>query len=64
MERNGGVAPTREQVLRAIAASTTPNTPLGPISFNKLGDVTTPVVSMWIVRDGQFVFLTQERAKL
>jgi branched-chain amino acid transport system substrate-binding protein len=64
MEHNGGVAPSREQVLRAISASSTPNTPLGPISFNKLGDVTTPVVSMWIVRDGQFVFLSQERAQL
>ena len=64
MERNGGVAPSREEVLRAIASSSTPGTPLGPISFNKVGDVTTPVVSMWVVRDGQFEFLTQERARL
>lgn len=64
MERNGGVAPSREDVLRAIASSTTPKTPIGPISFNKLGDVTTPVVSMWEVRNGQFVFLSQERAQL
>jgi len=64
MERNGGVAPSREEVLRAIASSTTSNTPIGPISFNKLGDVTTPVVSMWVVRNGQFVFLSQERAQL
>jgi len=62
MERNGGVPPSREEVLRAIAASNTPNTPLGPIAFNKNGDVTTPVVSIWIVRNGQFVFLTQIRA--
>jgi branched-chain amino acid transport system substrate-binding protein len=64
MEHNGGVAPSREDVLRAIARSNTPITPLGPISFNTRGDVTTPVVSMWIVRDGQFVFMSQERAQL
>jgi branched-chain amino acid transport system substrate-binding protein len=64
MERNGGVAPSREEVVRAIASSVTADTPLGPTSFNVHGDVTTPVVSMWVVRDGQFVYLSQERAQL
>jgi len=64
MERNGGVPPTREEVARAIAASTTPDTPLGSIAFTVDGDVTTPVVSMWTVRRGAFLFIEQERKAL
>lgn len=64
METNGGVAPTREQVVDAIAHSTTPNTPLGPMSFTREGDVTTPVVSFWTIRNGKFVFLSQQHKVL
>ena len=64
MERNGGVPPTREEVARAIAASTTPDTPLGSIAFTVDGDVTTPVVSMWTIRRGAFLFIEQERKAL
>jgi branched-chain amino acid transport system substrate-binding protein len=64
MEKNGGVAPTREQVARAVAASVTPDTPLGSIAFTHEGDVTTPVVSMWVIRKGAYVFIEQERKAL
>lgn len=64
METNGAVPPTREQVVDAIAKSTTPNTPLGPISFDAAGDVTTPVVSFWTVKGGKYVFLSQQRKVL
>jgi branched-chain amino acid transport system substrate-binding protein len=64
MEKNGGVLPTREEVARAVAASVTPDTPLGSIAFTTDGDVTTPVVSMRVVRNGAFVFIEQERKAL
>lgn len=64
MERNGGVPPTREEIVHEIASSTVQDTPLGPISFDTDGDVTTPVVSIWEVRHGAFAFIMQQRKAL
>lgn len=64
MESNGGVPPTRQQVVDEIAHSTTPDTPLGSISFTPQGDVTTPVVSFWTVKAGRYVFISQQRKVL
>lgn len=64
MEKNGGVPPTREQVAAAIGSSAVPDTPLGSVAFTRDGDVTTPVVSMWTIRHGQFVFIAQQREAL
>jgi branched-chain amino acid transport system substrate-binding protein len=64
MQHNGGVPPTRAQVVRQIASSVTADTPLGTIAFTPQGDVTAPVVSIWTIKNGQFVFLTQERKAL
>jgi branched-chain amino acid transport system substrate-binding protein len=62
MEKNGGVPPTREAVAREIGTSITPDTPIGPVSFTASGDMKSPVVSMWIVRRGKFVFVSQTGA--
>ena len=64
MLSNGGVPPTRQQVVDEIAHSTTPDTPLGSITFTPEGDVTTPVVSFWTVKAGKFVFISQQRKVL
>jgi branched-chain amino acid transport system substrate-binding protein len=64
MQRNGGVPPARADVVRAIERSKTPGTPLGDVSFTSQGDITTPVVSMWLVRGGRFTFLSQQRERL
>ncbi len=64
LARSGGAPPTRAQVVQAIAASTTSDTPIGPVAFDRDGDITTPVVSMWVVRDGKYVFLSQTRTKI
>src|SRR5215472_1217757 len=64
MESNGGVPPTRQQVVDEIARSTTADTPLGSISFTPQGDVTTPVVSFWTVKGGKYVFISQQRKVL
>ena len=64
MEHNGGVPPRRDQVARAIASSVTPDTPLGSVAFDRNGDVTTPVVSIWTIRNGQYVFIAQQRKVL
>ena len=64
MEKNGGIPPTREQVVQAIASSHTADTPLGPVAFTPQGDITTPVVSIWEVYQNMFVFITQQRKEL
>jgi branched-chain amino acid transport system substrate-binding protein len=64
MEKNGGAPPTRAQVVKAIATSVVPDTPLGSIAFTGEGDVTTPVVSIWTIRQGQFVFIAQQTEAL
>jgi branched-chain amino acid transport system substrate-binding protein len=61
MEKNGGVPPTREEVVRAVRAAVTSGTPLGPIAFTSSGDITSPIVSMWTVKGGAFVYITQLR---
>lgn len=65
MEKNGGAPPTREAVVREIGTSEAPNTPIGPVAFTPSGDMKSPVVSMWIVYRGKFVFVSQsgERAR-
>lgn len=64
MQKNGGALPTREELVHAIAASKTPDTPLGSISFTRNGDLTTPLVSMWTVKNQKFVFLSQDQKAL
>ncbi|HXW76891.1 MAG TPA: hypothetical protein VEJ20_05715, partial [Candidatus Eremiobacteraceae bacterium] len=64
MSRNGGVPPSREDVVHEIATSTFAATPLGSIAFTHEGDVTTPVVSIWTIKNGQYVFLSQQKKAL
>ncbi len=64
MERNGGVPPKREEVVRAIARLVARATPLGDVSFTPQGDITTPVVSVWIVRNGRFTFIGQQKKRV
>lgn len=61
MERNGGVPPTREQIIAAIGGSMTKDTPIGPIAFDGNGDMVRPFVSIWTIRDGKFVFIAQQQ---
>ena len=64
MGKNGGVPPKRQALAQAIAASLTTNTPIGKVAFTSSGDIATPLVSMWVVRNGQFAFISQRSTSL
>ena len=62
-ERRGGPLPSRASVV-AHVASTKLDTPIGPISFDKNGDVTNPVLSLYGFKNGQSYFIQQIQLKL
>lgn len=58
-----GALPSRASVVSNVA-STKLNTPIGPISFDKNGDVTNPVLSLYGFKNGQPYFIRQIQLKL
>ena len=60
---NGNKMPTRDQVLKNVAATTSFASPIGPIGFDKDGDLTSPVLSLWTVKGGKGVFVNQINLK-
>jgi len=56
---NGNKMPTREQVLKNVAATKDLSTPIGPVGFDKDGDLTSPVLSLWTIKNGKPVFYNQ-----
>lgn len=63
IEENGGKLPTRMQVLQAVAQTSSLKTPIGPISFDKQGDLTSPVLSLYQIRNAKPSFITQLNLK-
>ena len=59
----GGAVPARAAVVARVA-STKLDTPIGPISFDKNGDVTNPVLSLYGFKNGQSYFIRQIQLKL
>jgi len=59
----GGAMPSRAAVVTRVA-STKLDTPIGPISFDKYGDVTNPVLSLYGFKDGQPYFIRQVQLKI
>jgi branched-chain amino acid transport system substrate-binding protein len=55
--------PSRASVVTNVM-STKLNTPIGPISFDKNGDVTNPVLSLYGFKNGQPYFIRQIQLKL
>jgi branched-chain amino acid transport system substrate-binding protein len=62
-ERRSGPLPSRAGVVARVA-STKIDTPIGPISFDKNGDVTNPVLSLYGFKNGQSYFIRQIQLKL
>ncbi len=58
-----GALPARTAVVGNVA-STRLETPIGPISFDKFGDVTNPVLSLYGFKNGQSYFIRQIQLKL
>ena len=54
---NGGGAPTRAQVLDAVAHGTFNDGITGHYSFDAYGDAISPMMSIWKVQNGQWTYL-------
>ena len=59
IQANGGNAPSREQVITALAATSNYNGLTGVISFNNEGDPTAPVLQIQQNKSGTWTFLKQ-----
>jgi len=55
----GNKMPTRDAVLRAVAATKNLDTPIGKISFDHNGDTTNPILSAYEIVGGKPVFRKQ-----
>ncbi len=54
-----GAMPTRDAVLKAVAATKGFDSPIGPITFNKDGDRTGGAMSLYKIQGGKTVFVNQ-----
>src|SRR6185312_1672656 len=59
MKADGGKVPTRAQVLKNVAATNDFETPIGKIGFDKYGDTTSPILSLYEVKGEKKVFVNQ-----
>jgi ABC-type branched-subunit amino acid transport system substrate-binding protein len=59
VDANGGGAPTRAQVLAAVAHGTFNDAVTGHYSFDAYGDAISPTMSVWKVQGGQWVYIKQ-----
>ncbi len=61
---NGGKAPTRAEVLKIVAATDNFDSPIGKIGFDKLGDTTSPILSLYQIKGGKAEFVNQVQIKV
>ena len=54
-----GELPTREGVLRAIAGTAGLSTPVGPVTFDRQGDLREPVIGLYRIAHGKATFVRQ-----
>jgi branched-chain amino acid transport system substrate-binding protein len=59
MKANGGKIPSRADVLANVAATSNFPSPIGPIGFDKNGDTTNPILSVYKIAGGKAVFVDQ-----
>jgi branched-chain amino acid transport system substrate-binding protein len=58
-----GPTPSRADVLKNVAATTSIDTPIGTIGFDKNGDTTAPILSFYAIKDGKAEFVNQVNLK-
>jgi branched-chain amino acid transport system substrate-binding protein len=56
---DGGKMPTRADVLRYVVATSNFPSPIGAIGFDKNGDTTNPILSIYKIENGKPVFVDQ-----
>jgi len=61
---DGNKMPTRAEVLKNVAATTNFPSPIGPIGFDKNGDTTNPILSIYRVSGGKPIFVDQINLKV
>ena len=61
---DGNKMPARADVLKNVAATRGFASPIGTIGFNKLGDTTNPILSLYKVAGGKAVFVDQINLKV
>ena len=59
LKSGGGQMPTRAQVLKNVAATANFDSPIGTIGFDKNGDTTDPILSLYQIKGGKQVFINQ-----
>ena len=59
----GGKFPARADVVRAVARTAALPTPIGPVTFDKNGDIVDPVLSLYGFKNGKPVFIRQIRVR-
>ena len=64
IRQNGNKMPTRAQVLKDVAETTGLATPIGTLGFDKSGDSTNPILSLWTIRNGKADFVNQLNLKV
>ncbi|MDQ6767892.1 MAG: branched-chain amino acid ABC transporter substrate-binding protein [Candidatus Eremiobacteraeota bacterium] len=60
MKENGGSLPSRSQVLDQLRSGKPHHSIIGDFSFDSNGDTTNKIISIYGVRNGAWVFLTQK----
>jgi branched-chain amino acid transport system substrate-binding protein len=63
IEQAGGKMPTREAVLKNIASTTNVDSPIGKIGFDRNGDTTNPILSVYQIKLGKPDFVYQINLK-
>ena len=58
MKQNGGKVPTRAAVIKAVHAEKVKSI-IGNFAFDKNGDTTNPLISLWTVKNGKWEFSKQ-----
>ena len=59
VDANGGAAPTRAEVLDAVAHGTFNDGVTGHYTFDPYGDAISPMMSVWKVQGGKWVYMKQ-----
>jgi branched-chain amino acid transport system substrate-binding protein len=56
---DGGKMPSRADVLKFVVATTNFPSPIGAVGFDKNGDTTSPILSIYKIANGKPVFVDQ-----
>jgi branched-chain amino acid transport system substrate-binding protein len=64
IKANGGKMPSRADVLKNVGETKNFDSPIGKIGFNKDGDTTNPILSLYKINGGKGEFVDQVNLKL